>query len=117
MRPSSLHQIFHQGDDEPAGDDGCDLPADVGPGGVHQQEVVGVLLPAHLVDHAGGHGEGGDARRSDHGVDLLPGEQVQHFGEQHAAHGVKHKAHKAQGQDQQGLPGDEDLRLHPEGHG
>ena len=47
-------------------------PRNIDADGVHEQEVLGVLLQAHLVDHPGGHGEGGDAGSTDHGVDLLP---------------------------------------------
>lgn len=46
--------------------------------------------------HAGGHGEGGDSRSTDHGVDLLLGEEIDQLGKQHAACGVYHEGDKPQ---------------------
>ena len=80
-----LQQALHQGDDEAAGNDRGDLTAHVGPRRVHEQEQAGVLLLAHPVDHPAGHGEGGYARRADHGVDLFGGEEVEELGEEDAA--------------------------------
>ena len=85
-----------------AGQHRADLPGDVGADGVHQQVILIVLLQGHLLDDPGGHGEGGDARAPNHGVDLLPlgQEQVHDLGAQHPADGVHHKAQQAQAHDE-----------------
>ena len=111
--------LAEEGQDQAARDDGGDLSGDVDADGVHQQEVLRVFLQAHLVHDAARHREGRDARRADHGVDLLVlgQEDVQELGKQHAARRVEDEGHKAQGQDQQGVRGEELRRLHAHGDG
>ena len=79
---------------------------------MHQQEVVGVGLPAHILGHAGRHGHGGHARRADEGIDSAPGHLVHDFAHQQAADGGEHEGDNAQHHDHQGLEGQE-----PGGHG
>ena len=47
----------NQRQDQAAGDNGGDLAGNVDADGMHQQEILVVLLQAQLVDHTGGHGE------------------------------------------------------------
>ncbi len=103
--------------DQAAGDDRCDLARDVDADGVHQQEVLRILLEPHLVHDAAGHGESGDARRADHGVDLLLEEEVEELGEQHAARGIHHKGDQAKAQDEQRVKGEELGGLHAQRDG
>ena len=110
-------QALDERNDEAAGDHRSDLAADVRARRMHEQVVVGILLAAHLVDDARGHRERGDTGRADHGVDLLPGEEVEELGKEHAADGIEHEADEAEGEDGHRLEGDERLRLHAERHG
>ncbi len=62
-----------------------------------KKEVLIILLLAHFVDDASGHGERRNACCPNHGVDLLPfrQEQVYQFRHKHASGGVQHEARKA----------------------
>ena len=84
---------------------------------MHQQEILGVLRLAHFVHDPPGHGEGGNPRRADHGVDLGFGEQVEKFGEQHASRGVHNKGNQPQPQYQQRVQLQKLVRRHVESHG
>ena len=109
----------HQGQQQAAGDDRGDLTRNVNADGVHQQEVLVVLRQAHLVDHTAAHGEGRDAGRADHGVDLLAlgQEEVEQLGEQDAARGIEHEGEQAQSQNQEGVGADEFVGRHLAGDG
>ncbi len=87
-------------------------PGDVDADRVHEQEVLRVFLESHLVDNPPGHRERRNARRTDHGIDLLFEEQVQKFREQNTACGVEHECKKPQSQNQQRLRLQELFRLH-----
>ena len=63
-RYSKLNSIVltsYQCQDQAACDNGSDLSGNVDADGVHQQEILIVLLQAHLMYHTGRHGECGDA--------------------------------------------------------
>lgn len=106
-----------QGQDHAAGNDRGNLAGDIDPHRVHQQEVLVVLGQPHLVDDPGGHGEGRNARRTDHGVDLGLGEEVVDLGHQNTAHRVKDKGHQTQAEDHEGFGGEEIGGLHLGGDG
>ena len=93
-------------------DDRRNLPGDVDADRVHEQEVLRVFLEPHLVDNPPGHRERRNARRADHGVDLLFEEQVQKFREQNTACRVEHECKKPQSQNQKRLRLQELFRLH-----
>ena len=61
-------------EEDTGGDGGADDTGDVRAHGVHEEEVLGILLDADLVDDSGGHGDSGDAGGADHRVDLAAGE-------------------------------------------
>lgn len=107
----------YQGEDQSPGNDGSNLSTDIGPGGMHEQVVEGVFLPAHLMYHTGGHGEGRDARRTDHGIHLILAEQVQQLCKHYAAHGVEDEGNEPQQQNGQSLHSHKVLRLHSESNG
>ena len=67
--------------------------------------------------HTGGHGEGRNSRRADHGVDFLLQEQIHQFRDHHAAHGVHHEGDQSKSQNQQRLYPQELRRVHPGGDG
>ena len=77
----------------------------VGAHGVHQQEVVGVGLPAHILGHTGRHGNGGHARGADQRVDLAAGQHVHQLAHQQAADGGEAEGDDAQHHDGDGLEG------------
>ena len=83
---------------------------------MHQQEIAGVLIPAHLMHNTAAHGESGNARRSHHGVYLVLAEQVQYLCKHYTAHGIEYESHKAQQQYNYGFHGYEHLGLHSEGY-
>jgi len=95
-----------------ARDDRGDLPRDVRARGVHEQKVLPVLLLAHLVDDPRRHGEGRDAGRTDHRIDLVLREEVEHLGEDHAARRVRHERDKAEPQDEQRARSQKSVRRH-----
>ena len=70
---------------------------------MHQQEVGGVGLSSLCLGHTGGHGDSGNTRRADEGIDFAPGDEAEEFSQQHAASGGEAEGHKAQGDDPQGL--------------
>ena len=109
----------YQGDDKTTRNDGGNLSRDVDADRMHQQEVFGVFFQPHFMYHPRRHGEGRDARRPDHGVDLFVfgQKQVQQFGKQHAAGRIEDEGHKAQREDQEGLFGEKIPRLHFGGDG
>ena len=74
---------------------------------------------SHLVDHASAHGEGRDAGRADHRVQLfaLGQEQVQQLCKQHAACGIKNEGYQTQCKDEQGIGPDKLVSGHLSGHG
>ena len=82
-----------------------------------EQEVGAVLLKPKLMNYPGGHGEGRDSCGTDHGVDLLLGEEVDQLGEEYAAGGIKDKCNESQAQDQQGFRIQEGIGLHLLGNG
>ena len=65
MAQASLYITVHQGQDQAAGDDRCDLARDIDADRVHEQEILVVLGQTHLVDNTAAHREGGDARRAE----------------------------------------------------
>ena len=67
--------------------------------------------------HTGGHGEGRNSRRADHGVDFLLQEQIHQFCDHYAAHGVHHEGDQPKPQNQQRLHPQEFRRIHPGGDG
>ena len=71
--------------DQTTRDNGCDLSGNVDADGVHEKEVLGVFLEAHLVNDTAGHRERGNTCGTDHGVDLLLEEQIQELSEENAA--------------------------------
>ena len=101
LQPKSRADECH---DQPAGDDRTNLPGDIRARCMHEQEVARILVAAHLVDDAGRHRERGNARRTDHRVDLVLAEQVEEFGEKYAADCVKDEGDEAQREDEQRLP-------------
>ena len=60
-----------QGEQQPACNDGSDLARDIDADGIHEQEILVILFQPHFVDHPPAHGERGNARRADHGVELF----------------------------------------------
>ena len=86
---------------------------------MHEQKVGVVGLQTHLMHHTGGHGEGRDTRRADHGVDLLVLGQknVEDLGKNHTARGIEDEGEQAQTDDEQGLEAQEELGLHLGGDG
>ena len=106
-----------QGQDQAAGDNRGDLAGNVDADGMHQQEVGIVLGQAHLVNHPGGHGEGGDTGGADHGVDLGLGKQVHELGNHDAAEGIEDEGHQAQADDDDGVQLQEVGALHLGGDG
>ena len=114
----SVPPLAQQGQQQSAGDDRGYLARDVDTDGVHQQEILVVLLEAQLVDDASAHGEGRDAGCADHGVELLVcrEEEVEQLGEKDAAGGVKDEGHEAQRKDEQGVGPDELVCRHLPGH-
>ena len=115
----SVPPLAQQGQQQSAGDDRGYLARDVDTDGVHQQEILVVLLEAQLVDDTAAHGEGRDAGCADHGVELfaLREEEVRQLCEQHTAGGVKHKGHEAQRKDEQSVGPHELVGGHLPGHG
>ena len=89
--------LWHQCQKRTGGQDGGDLSGDVDGHGMHQKEVLIILLLAHFVDDASGHGERRNACCPNHGVDLLPfrQEEIYQFCHKHASGGVQHEARKA----------------------
>ena len=83
---------------------------------MHQKEVLIVLLKTQLVDHAGGHGECGNACGTDHGIDLLLGEEIHQLCDHNAAEGVEDEGKQTQPHDQQGFPLQEFRRRHAGGN-
>ena len=115
----SVPPLAQQGQQQSAGDDRGYLARDVDTDGVHQQEILVVLLEAQLVDDAAAHREGRDAGSTDHGVELfaLREEEIHQLCEQHTAGGVKHKGHEAQRKDEQSVGPHELVGGHLAGHG
>lgn len=64
-----------------------------------------------------GHRESRDARRADHGVDLFLEEEVEEFGEEHAASGVEDEGDKAEKENEERVELEEALILHLGGDG
>ncbi len=83
---------------------------------MHEEEVAGVLLLAHSLDDAGRHGDGRDARRSDHGVDLAAREDFQGLAEEDASGRAADEGHQAQDDDLQRRRRQEGLGLHRRAH-
>src|SRR5699024_2343397 len=96
---------------------GSNLTRNIDAHRVHEQEVLVVLLQAHLIDDTGRHGESGNTGSTDHGVDLFLAEDVVQLGNENAAHGVEDESDEAQAEDHQRLGVEEALRLHLGGHG
>ena len=119
MAQASLYITVHQGQDQAAGDDRCDLARDIDADRVHEQEILVILGQTHLVDNTAAHREGGDARCADHRVQLLAlgQEQIQQLGKENAARRVKDKGHQTQRQNQQGVGADKLVGGHLPGHG
>ena len=63
---------------------------------MHQQEVGFILFQSHLMHYPGGHGKGGNPRRADHGIDLLPAEQIHPLRQQDSPHRVRDKGDQSQ---------------------
>ena len=57
--------------------DGGNLTGDIYAHSVHKQKVLLILLLSHFMNHTGGHGKGGYARGTYHGVDLSVAGQEQ----------------------------------------
>ena len=74
---------------------------------MHQQEVAGIGLLAHLLADPGRHRHGGHAGGADEGIDLLLQEQVHELGQQHAACGAEAEGHHAHAHNGQGLGAEE----------
>ena len=102
-----MTRLLEHNQQEARGDRGADHTGHVGAHGVHQQEIGGVVFPPLVLRHTGGHGNGGNARRADQGIDLALGHDVQDLADQYAAGGGEHEGHQAQHHDLDGLPLDE----------
>ncbi len=76
---------------------------------MHQEEVRGVVLLAFLLDHTGGHGNSGNPRRSNHGIDFSSGGLAHHLAQQHAAGSTHTKCNNAQDNNLEGLSSQEHL--------
>ena len=53
--------LRHQREDHAARDDRRDLPGHIRPRRMHQQEIMGIFLQAHLIDNPRRHGESRNA--------------------------------------------------------
>ena len=102
-------------EDQAARNDGSDLAGNVRADRVHEQEVLIVLLLAHLVDDAGAHRECGDAACADHRIDLLLSEQIYEFGEEHAADGIENECHETEAEHLKRVRMQEVFRAHGRG--
>ena len=74
---------------------------------MHQQEVGAVVLGALNLRNTGSHRHGGNAGRTDQGVDLAAGHNIQQVAQQQAAHSRECESHQAQSNDTQSLHGQE----------
>ena len=84
---------------------------------MHQNVIGRVFLDAHFFNDARGHGEGGNTRRTDHGIDFFLAEQIHELCAHHAARRIEHESEQAQPHDHQRFPLHELFRLHLEGNG
>lgn len=87
---------FYKRYHKPAGYYAGDLAGHVCARGMHQQEVLVILLQAKLMHNTAGHREGGYARRANHGVHLVLEEKVEELCKQHAARGIEYERDKAE---------------------
>ena len=99
-------------------DCGTDHAGHVGAHGVHQQEVLRVILGTFHLRNTCGHRHGGHACRTDervHGV--LRGAPVHDLREEEAGRGGETEGHNAHGDNHEGLRLQEDVGRHGETHG
>ena len=73
-----------------------------------------IFFDPHFFHDARRHGEGGNARRADHRVDLFFAEEIHQFRAHYAADRIEDECEKPQPHDHQRFPGDELFRLHLE---
>ena len=76
---------------------------------MHEQEVGGVLLLAHVLSHTSGHRYGGHAGRTDEGVDLALGDNIHHVAQNQTARCGQQERGQAQDDDAASLEGQEAL--------
>ena len=86
---------------------GTDNTGHVGAHSVHEQEVGGVLLLAHVLSYTGGHRHGGHAGGANQGIDLALGEHIHYVAQDQAASSGQQEGGEAQDNDTTGLEGEE----------
>ncbi len=74
---------------------------------MHEQEVGGILLLAHVLGHTGGHRHGGHAGGADQRIDLALCQHIHHVAQDQAAGGGQQEGGQAQRDNGQGLEGQE----------
>jgi len=84
---------------------------------VHEEEVAGVLLLAHALDHTGGHGHRGYPRRPYHGVDLPAAHALHDLTEEHSPGSAEDEGYKAQEHYLEGGRREEVFGAHGGAHG
>ena len=76
---------------------------------MHEQEVVAVVLKAEVVGDTGGHRNGTHTRITNQRIDLLVAgkEKVHHLHETYTTHGGNDEGTGADGEDEDGVHGEE----------
>ena len=120
MRLTLLDRFLRQEAEQSTGghcrtDDACHIGAH----GVHEEEVVAVVLQSHIMTDTGGHWHGGDSGIANEGVDLLVfgKEQIHNLNEQHAAGRGNGKGEGTDGKDEHGVEREELAGLSGAAHG
>lgn len=100
---ASLGQARHQRQENAAGHHASKLSRGVGSHGVHQDEILEVLILSNARRQAPGHRKRADPRRADERVDLPAAQRGQQLPEEEAGHRIEGKSQEPEGQDEQGL--------------
>ena len=103
--------------DKTTRNNGCDLTRNVDTDGMHEKEVLVIFLKTHLMNDTRRHRECGDTCRTDHGVDLGLGAEIEELRKHNAAEGIENEAEKTESEDHQGFENEELFCLHLECNG
>ena len=108
--------LFKHGQKHACSSRGTDGTGKASAHGVHQEIILRVILLSPYLGHTRRHGNGGNPRDADDGVDLVFDKQVHDFHGQDAAGSTDHEIEEPEAEDHEGFIAEKDFCLHGSAH-